>query len=302
MKLELGYRDRICFFGDSITAHGFWMAEVFEYFLKNFPEHKTYMYNCGIAGSRGKEANIKNRMFCDCLNLFPKYVVVMFGMNDVEPAIHGTDDPEHKRLLAEEVRPAYPKTLASIIEIIKSVGATPIICSPTPFDEYTEGEKKWLGTDADLERFSEIARNTAERHGLIFVDMRKALLDNMAKTPIREDRVHPNRYGHHLMAEAFLTAIGAKDTFDNGEPVELSDKNQSRFETEQKVRDIMVIERNMLGWQHEESKPLDERKKQAAAAFEKDPDFTAYGVYLENADYLDELRGELVKKTLDIYE
>ncbi len=302
MKLDLGYRDRICFFGDSITAHGFWMAEVFEYFIKNFPEHKTYMFNCGIAGSRGKEANIKNRAFCDCLNLFPKYVVVMFGMNDVEPNIHGTDDPEHKRLLAEEVLPVYPKTLENIIEIIKSVGATPIICSPTPFDEYTEGEKKWLGTDADLEKFSRIARDTAERHGLIFVDMRKALMDNMDKCPIREDRVHPNRYGHHLMAEAFLCAIGAKDTFDNGEPVELSDKNQSRFETEQKVRDIMHVERDALGWQREETKTMAERRKLIEERSEKFPDYEPFKVYLENVDYLDELRGELVKKTLDIYE
>ncbi len=302
MKLQLNERDRICFFGDSITAHGFWMAEVFEYFIKNFPEKKIYMYNCGIAGSRGKQANIKNRMFCDCLNLFPKYVVVMFGMNDVEPNIHGTDDPEHKKLLAEEVMPAYPETLENIINIIKSVDATPIICSPTPFDEYTQGEKKWLGTDKDLETFSEIARKAAERHGLLFVDMRKALLDNIDKCPICEDRVHPNRYGHHLMAEAFLTAIGAKDTFDNGEPVELSEKNQSRLETELKVRDIMHVERDALGWQKEKTKPLSERRALIEERLKKFPDYTPFKVYLENVDYLDELRGELVKKTQDMYE
>lgn len=302
MKLELGIRDRICFFGDSITAHGHWIAEVFEYFVKHFPEHKTYMFNCGIGGSRGKEAELKNRAFCDCLQLFPKYVVVMFGMNDVEPAYHGTGNPDCEKVLAEEVRPVYPESLEKIIELVKSIGATPIICSPTPFDEYTNGEKKWLGTDADLEKFSEIAKEKCEKHGLIFVDMRKALMDNMDKCPIGEDRVHPNRYGHHLMAEAFLCAIGAKDKFDNGDPVELSDKNQSRFETEQIIRDIMIVERNMLNWQKQESKPLPERKKQVEEAKTKPPFYRFYDVYLEKADYLDELRGELVKKTIDMYK
>lgn len=44
MKLELGLRDRICFFGDSITAHGYWVAEVFEYFIKIPPRRRPLTF------------------------------------------------------------------------------------------------------------------------------------------------------------------------------------------------------------------------------------------------------------------
>ena len=81
MKLDLNDRDRICFFGDSITHHGWWISEIYQYFTDNYPELNTMFFNCGVAGTRAKSANQKDRMYCDLFNFFPKYggVVVSFA-------------------------------------------------------------------------------------------------------------------------------------------------------------------------------------------------------------------------------
>lgn len=98
MKLKLDKNDRICFLGDSITADGIWVAEIIEYFIKHYPEQKIGFYNCGISGTRGYRANEANRLYCDCFNLYPKYVVIMFGMNDAEPQLYNPREETEDRI------------------------------------------------------------------------------------------------------------------------------------------------------------------------------------------------------------
>lgn len=306
MKINLEKHDRISFFGDSITAHGMWIREVAEYFSKNYPELEIGIYNSGIAGSRASGANLKDRMFCDCLQMFPKYVVVMFGMNDVEYGLHGSQDPDEIARMKASIA-KYPDSLKNIINICKSAGATPIICSPTPYDEYNDGPNPTKpGIDEDLQGFAVVAKSIAEENGLLFVDMRDAIFGHIDEKPVREDRVHPNEYGHHLMAERFLTAIGAKETEEPEKVVEISEKNQKRFETEQILRKLMFVERDGMLWQFENyNRPLEERKELLAkTTAELDNEFwhLMNDNYKANADFKDELRGELVKLTLDMYK
>ena len=306
MKINLEKGDRISFFGDSITAHGMWIREVAEYFAQNYPELEIGIYNCGIAGSRASGANLKNRMYCDCLHVFPRYVVVMFGMNDVEYNLHGSEDPAEIEKMNKSIA-SYPDSLKNIIDICKGAGATPIICSPTPFDGYNDGPNPAKpGVDEDLQGFAQVAKSVAQENGLLFVDMRDAIFSHIDEKPVREDRVHPNEYGHHLMAERFLCAIGAKETEEPDKVVEISEKNQKRFEVEQILRKLMFVERDGMGWQFEDyNRPLEERKKLLAeTAKELDNDFwnLVNNNYVKYADFKDELRGELVKLTLDMYK
>lgn len=305
MKINLEKHDRISFFGDSITAHGMWIREVAEYFAQNYPELEIGIYNCGIAGSRASGANLKDRMYCDCLHMFPKYVVVMFGMNDVEYGLHGSENPEEIAKMKASIA-SYPDSLKNIIKICKEAGATPIICSPTPFDGYNDGPNPPKpGVDEDLQDFTEVAKKTAEENGLLYIDMRDAIFSHISEKPVREDRIHPNEYGHHLMAERFLCAIGAKETEDADKVLEPSEKNMKRFEVEQILRKLMFVDRDGMGWQFENyHRPLEERKELLAnTAAELDNDFwhLMNNNYVKNADFKDELRGELVKLTLDMY-
>lgn len=304
MKLQLNKYDRICFFGDSITSEGLWIAEVMDYFKDNYPQLNISMFNCGICGSRAGDAHLKDRIYGDCLIYNPKYVVIMFGMNDVEYFCHGTGNDEDKQKIKKAFED-YPKNLLNIINTVKKSGATPIICSPTPYDEVSDvPELVRKGTDDDLKLFAGICKKIAHENGLIFVDMRSAVADKINNNPIRDDRVHPNHYGYHLMAQRFLTAIGAKQTEQPDNVWEMSPLNKKRFDKEQKLRLVMFVEHNGMLWQYEDfSRPVEEKKqiaKQKLRCFEGDWWREVETTYQEYADKIDELRSNIVKYTFDM--
>ena len=303
MKLNLSKHDRICFLGDSITAAGLWVKEVSQWFLDNLPELEIGLYNCGISGKRGREKNVKNVFYSDCIRYFPKYVVIMYGMNDVEVINHGNDDENSLKSIKEAVA-GYPDTLNYYIEECKKIGAIPVICSPTPYNEYTDTPATlYKGTDKDLAVFAEMAEKIAKENNLIYVNMRKAIFDHIYENPINEDRVHPNPYGHHLMAEEFLCTIGAKEEREIEKDCVISPKNEKRYETEQILRNLMFVERL---WQGEDgTKSIEDQKKYAKEYSEKQEDkrwLEWVKEFVENVDYKDELRGQIVKLTLDMYK
>ena len=45
--------DIICFLGDSITANGMWMAEIYQTLRKTVP---VKCYNCGVSGATAEQA------------------------------------------------------------------------------------------------------------------------------------------------------------------------------------------------------------------------------------------------------
>ena len=304
MRLELSEVDRICFLGDSITADGRWIAEIYEFFIRNIPDLKIRLFNCGIAGSRGCQANLKDRLYCDCFNYFPKYTVVMFGMNDIKPWMYNPDCTEpNKEEEREEALEIYEETLENIISLCRKNGSIPIICSPTPYDEYTVQEHENWYANTPLFTCRDVAERVAKKHELIFVDMHTAFMDRMDRCPVGEDRIHPNDFGHHLMAETFLTAVGLKDDFDEDGTVEISPKNKARYEAEYIIRRIMYIERDGMLWQFEPDKPLDERKRLVKERMHESEYFeNTANIYFDNIDHLDARRGDLVKKTMEMYD
>lgn len=302
MKLNLNERDRICFFGDSITAHGFWIKEICEYFKDNYAELKIGIFNCGIPGSKGYEANIKDRMYADLFNFFPKYVVVMFGMNDIWTWLYDPNCTEEDKVQKREKQlKRYPDSLEFIIDMCKKNGAEPIICSPTVYDEYTEGENANVYADGALKKCAEYAKKTAEKHGLIYIDMRSLLMENMSKKPIGEDRVHPNEYGHHLMAHSFLRGIGENTDIDSA--YTYSEANERRFTAEQDLRNIEFVERDVMLWQYEEDMPLEERKEKVRKRAESDKNCAYFAErYLKNVDYRNVIYKDVIKLTAQMYE
>lgn len=307
MKIDLKKRDRVCFFGDSITADGLWIKEISEYFKNSFSQLEIGFYNCGIAGTKAFGANVKDRIYTDLLKFFPKYVVVMFGMNDIWVDLYAENCKVPKNVeLREKKLESYPKNLEYIIEMCLKYGAEPIICSPTIYDEYCDKEKENCFADSAMKKASEYAQKVAVKHGLLYIDMRKALLDNISKNPINDDRVHPNEFGHHLMAQSFLKGIGAIDEINPDKMPKYSEINEKRFLTEQKLRNIELIESCIMGWQFEPDMTVEERKKKIAKRIAENPKdewFKSVSKpYLENVDFKAPLLGELVKLTLKMYE
>lgn len=304
MNLELKEKDRICFLGDSITSHGLWIAEIFEYFINHYPQLHIEFYNCGISGSKGCEANLKNRLYCDCLDLFPRYLVIMFGMNDIMPHLYNPACPEKDKVQKrEEALSKYEDTLEKIITICKKRGITPILCTPTPYDEYNDLPGENWYADSGIKICYKTVISIAKKHNILLIDMQEIMRRYIHKLPVGNDRIHPNEYGQHLMAECFLHTIGAKENIKPDEKCELSEKNKKRFETEQIYRQIMFVERDTMLWQYEPSHTLAYRKRLVKKRMENEnADWEAGKNYLKNADYKDEIRGELIKLTSEIYD
>lgn len=305
MLLNLSKHDRICFLGDSITANGLWIAEIIEYFKSNYSELKTAFFNCGISGSKGREADIKNRLFCDCLNLFPKYLVIMFGMNDAMPYLYAPDchepDKEEKR---EKALKEYEQGLINVIKKCQKYGVVPIICTPTPYDEYTASKTENWYADIALRRCGDIVRGLASQYNILLIDMYSILYQYMDKAPVKEDRIHPDEFGQHLMAEQFLYSIGAKERIEPEKTVLLSTENEKRFRAEQIYRQIIFVERDYMLWQYENNTPsLGERKRLLKKRAETETaewlDMIA-DTYFKYADFKDEIKGEIIRLTLEM--
>ena len=70
--------DVLCFLGDSITANGRWMAEVYQNLREKYG---VKCYNCGVSGGMTEFALFY--LDSQCLVHSPDYVVMMFGINDI---------------------------------------------------------------------------------------------------------------------------------------------------------------------------------------------------------------------------
>ena len=83
-------RDVICFFGDSITAMGLWMAEVYQELRKKVA---VKCYNCGVSGANVTSA--LSYLQSECLRYHPDYVNVMFGINDIGRYLYADDQADN---------------------------------------------------------------------------------------------------------------------------------------------------------------------------------------------------------------
>ncbi len=316
MKIELNQNDRICFFGDSITAAGGWIGEITQYFVDHYPALKIGFYNCGVPGSTATEANLKDRMYFDCFQFGPKYTVIMFGMNDIGRQLYSPkcDLPDSEQLRKQRLTD-FKENMESIISRCRRYAITPILCTPTPYDEYNEPNgsdtksDNWFA-DTGIQACCRLIEDMARENDLLFIDMYAPMRAHICEDPIKFDRTHPNAFGHHLMAEAFLMGIGAKETIEPYEKCVLSPINQKRFDAEQKYRMLMFIEHNLMGWQCSPTQKLARRKRimQKKGRDKQDPiwewikNFDTYAdFYSANADFKEEMLAEIVKYTLEVY-
>ena len=295
-------KDIICFLGDSITAGGRWMAEVYQVLRK---KHKIKCYNCGVSGGVARKA--VHYLLSECLIFNPDYVSIMFGINDIDITLYTHEaqklpDNEKKK---EEAIERCIVNYRGILEKIVASGAKPIICIPVPYDDVTEGEtpasKCQKGLDNLEVRFLELAKEFDCK----VVDFKKTFKTFLGKDGVMApDRIHPTAYGHHIMAQIYLREIGVIDKCDFDSPFEFEDWNEKRFEKEQTLHKTNFVEYCMLfdnGWSKDAS--FEEKKKMAKELYdncEDKEDFIA-GAYLEYIDTIDKrfkIRGEVIELTV----
>ena len=292
-------RDVICFLGDSITAGGIWMAEVYQILRK---KHKIKCYNCGVSGGIARKAF--HYLQSECLVFNPDYVSIMFGINDIDFALYKKEnenlpDIQQKKKEAIDICITHYR---GILEQVEAAGAKPIICIPVPYDDVSENETPVASCREGLEILESHLRSLAKEFDCKVVDFKTTFSKFLGKDDVMsEDRVHPTPKGHHIMAQTYLYEIGEIDKCDFETPFEFEEWNEKRFEKEQQLLMTNFIEYCVLfdeGWLKDAS--FEEKKKMAKKRYDEKEDkeaFTVYLKYIENIDIRTKIRGEVVALT-----
>ena len=198
---------RVIFFGDSITRAGVTpggyitlMQEALR--GKTNPEYE--LIGAGIGGN--KVYDLFLRFEDDVLSKKPDVVVMYVGVNDVwhkQSSQTGTDPDK------------FIAFYTAMIKKLQAAGIRVIVCTPAAIGERTDFSN---AQDGDLNRYSNIIRELAQKYSCGLVDLRKAFLDyNLKNNPenkesgiLTTDRVHLNPAGNKLVADLMIRALSEK--------------------------------------------------------------------------------------------
>jgi len=202
----------ILFQGDSITDagrdkqngvyHGFGYATLVSSSLGfDYPGEYVF-YNKGVGGNR--ILDVYARIVCDILNHKPDYMSLLIGVNDIWHGIdwaNGTGEERFERMyctLIEDLKNELPELKIMILEPFCLEGRS------TLREEQPDRFEKF---DTGVRRLAVIAKNIAEKYGLVFVPLQSVFDDACKIQPPSywlTDGVHPTHAGHELIKREWL--------------------------------------------------------------------------------------------------
>jgi lysophospholipase L1-like esterase len=200
---------RLVFIGDSVTdcerarpvgegsmaalGKGYVAAIAAALSLVN-PGEPIRIANMGVNANTVRD--LAARWDTDVLALAPSWLSVMIGINDVWRQFRKSDKGE--AVMPDEFERTYDALLARTRPRLDG------LVIMTPF--YVQSAR----TDPmrrRLDEYGAVARKLAARHGALLVETQAAIdfaLLTQDYADIAEDRVHPTRAGHDIVARAFL--------------------------------------------------------------------------------------------------
>lgn len=165
-----------------------------------YPENEVMVVNRGVNGNT--IVDLEKRWDKDILELNPTWVTVLIGINDVWG--HFSGQLEHRRTVDEATyRRLYESIVKRTIDKVNGM----IILSPFMMEKNKNDEMRQM-----VETYAWIAREIAEKYGLIYVDLQKRMdkfLESLSSYHISQDRVHPDIKGHMIIAKTIMDAAGA---------------------------------------------------------------------------------------------
>ena len=209
---------RVAFIGDSITAENLalqWIIRAYKQFSRGIR-----FVNCGVAGGTAEFAVISYDK--DIKRYAPTHAVVSFGINDsMRELLNEKRSPERLEALTAAYE-NYKRKLAQLVDRLVADGAEVTLCTPVPYDEYSDSDTKPLaGGYALMLGYAEYVRALAKEKGVQLYDQHRILSEVMAGDTVHSsDRIHPTQHGYYILAREFLGAqgidAGAEDTFPQG--------------------------------------------------------------------------------------
>jgi lysophospholipase L1-like esterase len=173
--------NRVVFMGDSITQG--WHLD------QSFPG-KPYV-NRGISGQTTSQMVL--RFHQDVVNLKPKAVVILAGINDIA----GNTGP----MALEDVE----NNLAAMAEIATANGIKIVLCSVLPAYDFPWSPGQYPAQKVIT--LNDWIKSFAASKGITYVDYYSVMKDDRGGLPstLSRDGVHPNPAGHAIM-EPLVTA------------------------------------------------------------------------------------------------
>jgi lysophospholipase L1-like esterase len=199
---------RVVFFGDSITQAGAqpggYIVRMKEALEKTGRGADYDLIGAGIGGN--KVYDLYLRMEDDVMAQKPDVVVIWVGVNDVwhkSSSGTGTDPDKFERFYTAIIN----KLLDKHIKVILTTPA--VIGEKTDFTNMQDG---------DLNAYSQIVRNLAQKFHCSLVDLREVFHNyelknnpsNKESGILTRDRVHLNDTGNQLVAEKMQEALDSK--------------------------------------------------------------------------------------------
>jgi lysophospholipase L1-like esterase len=185
---------RVLFMGDSITD--FWQQPRFGGF---FPG-KPYI-DRGISGQTTPQMLVRFRP--DVVNLSPKAVVILAGINDIA----GNTGP----MTNEEIE----ANLASMCELAQAHGIRVILASLLPVSAYHQRPDAAAPPQTTTRPMTRITavnewlKSYAASHGHVYLDYFSAMVDEsgVLREDLSSDDLHPNSKGYAIMMPLAQAAI-----------------------------------------------------------------------------------------------
>jgi len=198
-------KNRVVFFGDSITQAGVqptgYIIKLGELLKQKGAENNYELMGAGIGGN--KVYDLYLRMDDDVLSKNPDMVIIWVGVNDVW----------HKRTYGTGTDPdKFEKFYAAIIKKLQQKNIKVAICTPAAIGEKTDFSNE---LDGDINKYSSIIRNLAQKNNCTLIDLRQSFLqynlannkENKESGILTTDRVHLNEKGNQLVAEEMMKAL-----------------------------------------------------------------------------------------------
>nr|WP_321453253.1 SGNH/GDSL hydrolase family protein [uncultured Carboxylicivirga sp.] len=177
--------NRVVFMGNSITEG--WSQHHPEFF-----KDKTYI-NRGISGQTTPQMLIRFRP--DVIDLEPKVVVILAGINDIA----GNTGPSTLKMIADNIK--------SMAELAKANKIKVVLCSVLPANDFpwnpgTEPADKVI-------ELNQMIKTYAESNKIIYVDYFSQMVDDQKglKSELTYDGVHPTKAGYQVMEPLVEAAI-----------------------------------------------------------------------------------------------
>ena len=177
--------DRVVFMGNSITEG--WIN-----FRPDFFKDNPYV-NRGIGGQTTPQMLIRFKQ--DVINLKPKVVVILAGINDIA----GNTGPSTLKMIIDNI--------ASMSEIARANKIKVIICSVLPANHFP-----WNPDVKPAEKviqLNKLLKSYAKKNKLVYADYFSVMVNeaNGLKEAWGYDPVHPNEAGYIIMEPIIQKAI-----------------------------------------------------------------------------------------------